>query len=354
MATLVLRTVKGVPLTNAEVDGNFSNINTDVGVVYNTANTINSNIGVLSNLITTAKSNIVAAINEIAAESTSNVTITGGSFANIAGSNVNITSGNISSANVTITGGTISGTTGWSGNTISIAKGGTNQTAFTAPASSVQGLVFFNGTSLANDSNVYHAGYNDTTGFLVANTISVANSIITPTLIAASNIISSGNVAGNYILGDGSKLTGINASGGASITNDTTTNSTYYPVFTTTTTGTMTTANVSTTSLYYTPSTGTLNAVIFNSLSDELMKENIINITNGLAVLKQVNAVEYDWKDSGKHSSGVIAQQIESIIPYLVETNDQGVKSVNYSGLIAFLIGAVKELSEKVEQLENR
>ena len=327
MATLVLRTVKGVPLTNAEVDGNFSNINTDVGVVYNTANTINSNIGVLSNLTTTAKSNIVAAINEIAAESTSNVYITGG---------------------------TITGTTGWSGNTISIAKGGTNQTTFTSPTSSVQGLVFFNGTSLTNDSNVYHAGYNDTTGFLVANTISVANSIITPTLIAASNIISSGNVAGNYILGDGSKLTGINASGGASITNDTTTNSTYYPVFTTTTTGTMTTANVSTTSLYYTPSTGTLNAVIFNSLSDELMKENIINITNGLAVLKQVNAVEYDWKDSGKHSSGVIAQQIESIIPYLVETNDQGVKSVNYSGLIAFLIGAVKELSEKVEQLENR
>ena len=80
MATLVLRTVKGVPLTNAEVDGNFSNINTDVGVVYNTANTINSNIGVLSNLTTTAKSNIVAAINEIASESTSNVYITGGTI----------------------------------------------------------------------------------------------------------------------------------------------------------------------------------------------------------------------------------------------------------------------------------
>ena len=48
MATLVLRTVKGSPLTNLEVDGNFSNINTEVGVVYNTANTINSNVGVLN------------------------------------------------------------------------------------------------------------------------------------------------------------------------------------------------------------------------------------------------------------------------------------------------------------------
>lgn len=51
MATLVLRAVKGSPLTNQEVDGNFSNILSDVGVV--------------SALTTTAKSNIVAAVNEI-------------------------------------------------------------------------------------------------------------------------------------------------------------------------------------------------------------------------------------------------------------------------------------------------
>jgi hypothetical protein len=51
MATLVLRTVKGSPLTNQEVDGNFSNILADVGVV--------------SALATTAKSNVVSAVNEI-------------------------------------------------------------------------------------------------------------------------------------------------------------------------------------------------------------------------------------------------------------------------------------------------
>lgn len=88
MATLVLRTVKGSPLTNLEVDGNFSNINTEVGVVYNTANTTNSNVGILSNLTTTAKSNLVAAINEIAAESTTSAAITGGSIANVTLSNV--------------------------------------------------------------------------------------------------------------------------------------------------------------------------------------------------------------------------------------------------------------------------
>lgn len=104
MATLVLRTVKGTPLTNAEVDGNFSNINSEVGTAFNTANTINSNVGILSNLTTSAKSNLVAAINEIAAESTSSVGITGGSIANVTLSNVTVTGlgiSGITTANVT-------------------------------------------------------------------------------------------------------------------------------------------------------------------------------------------------------------------------------------------------------------
>lgn len=54
MATLVLRTAKGSPLTNQEVDGNFSNILADVGVI--------------TNLTTTTKANVVSAINEIIAK----------------------------------------------------------------------------------------------------------------------------------------------------------------------------------------------------------------------------------------------------------------------------------------------
>ena len=57
-ASLILRTVKGTPLTNLEVDNNFSNIST-----Y--ANTIDANIGLLASLTTTATSNIVAAVNSI-------------------------------------------------------------------------------------------------------------------------------------------------------------------------------------------------------------------------------------------------------------------------------------------------
>ena len=57
-ATLVLRNVKGTPLTNYEVDNNFSNLNTF-------ASLIDSNVGLLSSLTTTATGNIVFAINSI-------------------------------------------------------------------------------------------------------------------------------------------------------------------------------------------------------------------------------------------------------------------------------------------------
>ena len=57
-AELTLRVPTGIPLTNAQVDNNFSQLNT-------WGNTINSNVGVLSNLTTSATGNIVVAINEI-------------------------------------------------------------------------------------------------------------------------------------------------------------------------------------------------------------------------------------------------------------------------------------------------
>jgi len=69
-ASLILRTVKGSPLTNLEVDNNFSNLNTFGDVV-------SSNIGVLSSLTTTNKSNIVIAVNElVTSNATSNTRLT--------------------------------------------------------------------------------------------------------------------------------------------------------------------------------------------------------------------------------------------------------------------------------------
>jgi len=136
-AALILRTVKGSPLTNIEVDNNFSNLNT-------WGNTINSNVGVLSNLTTSANGNIVVAINElVTSNSTSNVLITAlrtnvGIISNLTTSNKDNLVAAIneialeSTANVTITGGTITGVvitnSTYNANTIEIAYGGTGQT----------------------------------------------------------------------------------------------------------------------------------------------------------------------------------------------------------------------------------
>jgi hypothetical protein len=63
--------------------------------------------------------------------------------------------------------------------------------------------------------------------------------------------------------------------------------------------------------------------------------------------------VNYNWKDSGKYTLGVVAQEVEEVLPELISTDGEGYKSVNYNGLIGVLIESVKCLQEKVEELEN-
>jgi len=96
---------------------------------------------------------------------------------------------------------------------------------------------------------------------------------------------------------------------------------------------------------------GTITATDFNSTSDINLKENIKTVENSLNTLTQLRGVSFDWKETGRSSYGVIAQELEEILPDLV-TNGE-VKSVNYNGLIGVLIEAVKELKAEVEELKS-
>lgn len=147
---------------------------------------------------------------------------------------------------------------------------------------------------------------------------------------------------------------GATAFAGAAITDDTTTDATRYLLWDDATSGTSTSIGVSSSKLYFNPSTGTLNATNVNSLSDITFKENVAPIVNATETINRLEGVEFDWKDTNKRSYGVIAQELEAILPELVETNDQGVKSVNYSGLIGFLINSIKEMDHRIKQLENQ
>lgn len=91
--------------------------------------------------------------------------------------------------------------------------------------------------------------------------------------------------------------------------------------------------------------------VIAFAISDERVKDNVQPITNALEKLEQITGVSFDWKpESGHHGHdyGVIAQEIEKILPEVVATRDSGYKAVKYEKIIPLLIEAIKELSKKI------
>lgn len=142
---------------------------------------------------------------------------------------------------------------------------------------------------------------------------------------------------------------------GATITDDTSTNATRYLLFDDVTTGSASTVGVSSTKLYFNPSTGTLSATNFNSLSDAKLKQNIQQLeqVDALAIVDQLNPVSFEWIDNNQKSFGVIAQEIESILPEIVDTNaDTGIKTVSYMQLVPILIQAVKQLTEQINLLK--
>jgi hypothetical protein len=91
-----------------------------------------------------------------------------------------------------------------------------------------------------------------------------------------------------------------------------------------------------------------------NSTSDERLKDNIKPITNALSDVTQLEGVSFDWKDTGTRGHGFIAQQVEPILPDVVQTDEEtGIKSINYVGMIGHLVEAIKELKAEIEELKR-
>ena len=106
--------------------------------------------------------------------------------------------------------------------------------------------------------------------------------------------------------------------------------------------------------LYYNPSTATLTSTNFNSISDGALKQNIITIQSPISILEKLNGVEFNWKDTGKKASGFVAQDVEKTLPHLVSDTTQGIKTVNYQGVIAYLVETIKELNNRIKDLEKK
>lgn len=87
--------------------------------------------------------------------------------------------------------------------------------------------------------------------------------------------------------------------------------------------------------------------------SDERLKSNVKKIENALEKVEKISGVSFDWNEkSGKTGSdyGVLAQEIEKILPELVVTRNTGYKAVRYEKLVSLLIEAVKELNKKLSK----
>lgn len=194
-------------------------------------------------------------------------------------------------------------------------------------------------TSVGTQGQLLMAGVGGVPIWAAQTALRIANTQITG-LITSSQIATVAN-------------TQITGTIGATIVDDTTTATTLYPLFEDATSGTLTTVNVSSTKLTYVPSTGTLSSTIITSTSDEKLKENIVTISNPIDTIKKLRGVEYNWKDNGNKSMGVIAQEVEKVLPYLVSENENG-KTVMYQNMIGLLIEAVKEQQKQIDELRGK
>ena len=80
-------------------------------------------------------------------------------------------------------------------------------------------------------------------------------------------------------------------------------------------------------------------------------------IHNPIQKIKQIKGVSFDWNDQSTntgHDVGVIAQDIEKVLPELVATRDNGFKAVRYEKIVALLIEAVKEQQSQIEELKEK
>lgn len=94
------------------------------------------------------------------------------------------------------------------------------------------------------------------------------------------------------------------------------------------------------------------------SFSDERLKENIVPLEQGLETVEQIKTYKFNYKNRPEDTlPGVIAQEIEKLMPevvYDIEMDDDTYKAVRYQQIVPILINAIKDLSDKINVLENK
>jgi len=102
---------------------------------------------------------------------------------------------------------------------------------------------------------------------------------------------------------------------------------------------------------------GNAHGLSFHTTSDATLKTQIKPLNDPLSSIRKIEGYSYKWKqnEQGKDQYGVLAQDLTNVpeLEDLVSHNNNGKMTVNYNGLVAYLIGAVKQLTDKIDNLEN-
>jgi hypothetical protein len=98
--------------------------------------------------------------------------------------------------------------------------------------------------------------------------------------------------------------------------------------------------------------------VIAFSSSDRRFKDNLVVIEGSLDKIGKVNGYEFDWNDKQSaykgHDIGVVAQEIEAVLPEVVTTRGDGYKAVKYEKIVPLLIESIKELKQEVDEIKQK
>jgi len=103
----------------------------------------------------------------------------------------------------------------------------------------------------------------------------------------------------------------------------------------------------------------TTSDVIAYNTSDNRFKTNVTPIKNPIDKIKQISGVEFDWIPHEEyhsykgHDVGVIAQEIEKVLPEVVTTRDNGYKAVKYDKIVSLLIEAIKDQQQQIDELKS-